>query len=162
MADTEGVVFGVGDGAATASVAKRFRAHFEAGRLERTMDAMEEASAAREADGMSDCHHISLALLVDLTNAGEGGWRLMWGTFNGTTSHSWLERGGVAVDGSPHDDNSGKPILLIQGTAEYRRTSGSKPLRTYVPREVANGRYMQEEPLRQRIMRERGLTDATT
>jgi hypothetical protein len=113
------------------------------GALENTIHAMHDGWLEFLRDGMSNCHHISLGLLMDLDEAGESAWRLLCGTYHGGIPHSWLENGWVSVDGSTYDDD-GEPRLLVMERSAYAAETGAVSVAAFSPEDVVSGRYRRE------------------
>lgn len=110
--------------------------------LDATEAAMAEGVREFQRTGRTSCHLIALKLLADLHNGGSKGWKLLQGPFKNGAHHSWLEKDGVAVDGSLIV--RGKPTVVVASVGHYREASGSRVRRTFTVDDLLDGTYQAE------------------
>lgn len=139
-----GIVFAAVKGRGVKSVVRLLTTMLQRGQLAMTSAAIQEGMTLHDLAGMTDCHHIALALLCDLHNARQAGWRIRVGSWNGPTDHSWLESDTIAIDAHGHTDDGRARVMIMERDA-YRAAAGVGSFRTYTAFDVASGRYAREE-----------------
>lgn len=130
-------------GAGVEAAAETLTALAQAGKLAGAVREMVRGLARAREGESPDRRRIALALLADLHNARQKGWRLLLGPSADVAEHAWLENDRVALDGSA-TDTEGNAVLMVIERRAYRKASGAAPSRAFSPADVLSGRYRRE------------------